>query len=113
MKIPNIKQNTILPHSFFEEHNEWLDEEHVGQVYDLDGLKKRFESEGFEVVHSSYSDGWFSRLGWELGYFSKKGGSFFQLLLLPVCKLFVKIDNMTNRKASGNAIQVIGKKPSE
>lgn len=46
VKIPNITQRTILPDSWFEEHNHWLDDEHVGQVYDLNGLKERFESEG-------------------------------------------------------------------
>lgn len=113
VKIPNITQKTIFPDAWFQEHKEWLDDEHVGQVYDLAGLVDRFKSEGFEIVHQSYSDGWFSRLGWETAYLSRKGGSLVQLALLPVAKFFVNVDRIVNRsKTSGNAIQVIGRKPA-
>ena len=112
VKIPNIKQITVFPESLFKEHQKWLDDEHVGQIYDLDGLAKRFTNEGFSIVHRSYSDGWFSRLGWEIGYLAKKGGRAFQLLFLPVCKLCIFIDRGLGGKAKkGNAIQVIGRKP--
>ncbi|WP_153798527.1 class I SAM-dependent methyltransferase [Foetidibacter luteolus] len=111
VKIPNIKQLTILPEKWFEEHQDWLHDEHVGQVYDLDGLVNRFKKEGFSIVHASNSDGWFSRLGWEVGYLSRKGGSAIQLLTLPLSKLFIRIDRLVAGKKTGNAIQVIGKKP--
>jgi Cyclopropane fatty acid synthase and related methyltransferases len=109
VKIPNVTQIGVLPQSLFKEHQEWLDDEHVGQIYDLNGLAARFEKEGFTVVYKAYSDGWFSRLGWELGYLSRKGGAVIQLAFLPLCKLLVHIDRMfgTNLKR-GNAIQVIG-----
>jgi 2-polyprenyl-3-methyl-5-hydroxy-6-metoxy-1,4-benzoquinol methylase len=111
VKIPNIQQINVFPQKFFKEHQDWLDDEHVGQIYDLDGLAARFEKEGFTVEYKAYSDGWFSRLGWEIGYFSKKGGSVSQLAFLPLCKLCVYIDRMfgSNLK-KGNAIQVIGVK---
>ena len=109
VKIPNIKQITVLPESLFKEHQKWLEDEHVGQIYDLDGLASRFEKEGFTVVHRSYSDGWFSRLGWEIGYLTKKRGRIMQLIFLPLCKLFVRIDRLFEKnKNKGNAIQVIG-----
>ena len=115
VKMPNVKQSTILPDRLFEEHNHWLDDEHIGQVYDLADLTNRFTAEGFTIVHSSYSDGWFSRLGWEIGYFAKKGGSASQLLFLPLCKFLVHLDRFLFKTflksaKSGNAIQVIGKK---
>jgi SAM-dependent methyltransferase len=113
VKIPNITQKTIFPDSWFQEHKEWLDDEHVGQVYDLEGLVQRFKGAGFEIVHQSYSDGWFSRLGWETAYLSRKGGSLIQLAFLPVAKLLVNIDRVVYRsKTFGNAIQVIGRKPA-
>ncbi|HTI89853.1 MAG TPA: methyltransferase domain-containing protein [Puia sp.] len=112
IKIPNVKQITVLPESLFKEHQKWLEDEHIGQVYDLDGLAGRFKKEGFTIVHQSYSDGWFSRLGWEVGYLAKKGGKAMQLVFLPVCKLLIHIDRLVGRNAKkGNAIQVIGQKP--
>ena len=110
VKIPNVRQRTILPDRFFEDHHEWLEDEHVGQVYDLAGLAKRFVSEGFELVHTSYSDGWFSRFGWELAYLGKKAGMIGQLVSLPIAKLLIRLDRMAHKGNWGNAIQVIGKK---
>lgn len=113
VKIPNLKQNTILPDSLFEDHQQWVDDAHVGQVYDLKGLKDRFRQEGFDVVYSSATDGLLSRAGWEIGFLSKKGGSAVQLMCLPICKAFVLMDSMLYfPKNTGNAIQVIGRKPA-
>ncbi|GAB2475014.1 MAG: class I SAM-dependent methyltransferase [Cytophagales bacterium] len=112
VKIPNVTQRTIFPAGWFEEHQDWLDEEHVGQVYDLAGLKERFEVEGFEIVHASYSDGYLSRLGWELAYLGKKQGTLGQLLSLPLAKGLVHLDRVFHRNNWGNAIQVIGRKKS-
>lgn len=111
VKMPNITQLTICPDSWFKEHNDWLDEEHIGQVYDLNDLVNRFKQAGFSIVHASYSDGWISRLAWEISYFSAKGGAFIQLLFIPVCKFIYYLEYLTNRsKAKGNSIQVIGQK---
>ena len=111
VKIPNVTQFTICPDPWFEEHNEWLKEEHVGQVYNLDGLVERFKNAGFKIVHASYSDGRLSRLAWEISYFTAKGGAVTQLLFLPLCKFIYFIEWLTFRsKTKGNAIQVIGQK---
>lgn len=111
VKIPNVKQQTFLPESIFSEHNEWLEHEHVGQVYDLNGLKDRFEQEGFKVEYAAYADGPLSRIAWEAAYMAKKGGAVFHLLLLPFCKALVKIDMLLfNNPARGNTIQVAGRK---
>lgn len=110
VKIPTNVQKTILPEKYFEEHNHWLEEEHVGQIYDLDGLKHRFESEGFDVIHASYSDGWLSRFAWELSYLGKKAGWLGQLITLPISKLFIHLDRAFHHNRWGNAIQVIGRK---
>lgn len=111
VKMPNVTQLTICPDSWFKEHNDWLEEEHVGQVYDLSDLIKRFEQAGFTTVHASYSDGWISRLAWEISYFSAKGGAIVQLLFIPICKLIYHLEYLVNRSpAKGNSIQVIGVK---
>jgi len=110
VKIPNITQRTIFPDHWFEDHQEWLDEEHVGQVYDLEGLTNRFKQVGFDIVHASYSDGLLSRLGWELSYLAKKGGAIPQLICLPLSKLLVRLDHRFHTSQNGNAIQVIGQK---
>lgn len=111
VKIPNIKQRTILPDRYFEEHQQWLGDEHIGQVYDLAGLTERFKKEDFEIVEAFYSDGIVSRAAWELGYLTKKMGKVMQLLFLPICKFLVYVDLWMEKKSTGNAIQVIGRKP--
>ena len=110
VKMPNISQKTIFPDSLFQEHQQWLDDEHIGQIYNLEGLKKRFTDEGFSIVHASYSDGFWSRLAWELSYFAKKGGAIAQLLFLPIAKLLINVDLLFDNSKSGNAVQVIGQK---
>lgn len=110
VKIPNREQLTLLPERWFEEHHHWLEEEHIGQVYDLEGLKARMEKEGFSVVYAAYGDGWWSRLGWEVGYLSRKAGPLLQLLFLPLAKLMVLAGHWSGQKQRGNTIQVIGQK---
>lgn len=111
VKVPNKTQKTILPESWFEEHQDWLEDEHIGQVYDLKDLSQRFKDEGFEVVFGSYTDGWLSRLAWELAYLGKKPGIVTQLLTLPIAKGLIQIDRLIHNGTWGNAIQVIGQKP--
>lgn len=112
VKIPNNTQKTIFPESWFEEHQDWLEDEHIGQVYDLNGLSERFRDEGFKVIFSSCSDGWLSRLAWELAYLGKKLGIISQLLTLPIAKLLIHGDRLFHSGSWGNAIQVIGQKPT-
>lgn len=111
VKIPSRTQKTLFPEGWFEEHHDWLEDEHVGQVYELEDLRARFEAEGFEVVHASYSDGFLSRVAWEWAYLCRKMGQAMYLLNLPICKALVHLDKFINGSKSGNAIQVIGKKP--
>ncbi|MCB0592931.1 MAG: class I SAM-dependent methyltransferase [Lewinellaceae bacterium] len=111
VKMPSREQLTLLPESWFEDHHHWLEEEHIGQVYSLEGLKARMEKEGFKVLYAAYGDGWWSRLGWEVGYLSRKAGPLAQLLCLPLAKLLVRVDRWGGKKESGNTIQVIGQKP--
>ncbi|TDQ17053.1 ubiquinone/menaquinone biosynthesis C-methylase UbiE [Algoriphagus boseongensis] len=111
VKIPNKTQKTIFPEKYFEEHQEWLEDEHIGQVYDLKGLQARFKQEGFEVVHASNSDGYLSRFAWEIAYLGKKAGVLTQLLSLPLAKGLIHMDRWVHSGKWGNAIQVIGRKP--
>lgn len=112
VKIPSREQHTILPEAWFEDHHDWLEDEHIGQVYELEDLRQRMTAEGFDVTYACYADGWWSRLGWELGYLSHKAGSVPQLLCLPIAKLFVRIDRLIGSRSKGNTIQVIGRKPA-
>lgn len=111
VKIPNKTQKTIFPEKYFEEHQEWLEDEHIGQVYDLQGLQSRFEQEGFEIVYASNSDGYLSRFAWEIAYLGKKAGLVTQLVTLPLAKGLIRVDRWVHSGKWGNAIQVIGRKP--
>lgn len=110
IKMPNKVHQTILPNSWFEEFNEWQEDEHIGQVYDLPDLTKRFEDEGFKIVTSFYSDGIIARAGWEFNYIMMKGGSIMHLISLPISKGLMKIDKLFRHKKKGNYIQVVGQK---
>ncbi|MEZ4985393.1 MAG: methyltransferase domain-containing protein, partial [Saprospiraceae bacterium] len=110
VKMPSRHQLTILPEDWFEDHHHWLEDEHIGQVYELEDLAARMREAGFEVIYAAYADGWWSRLGWELGYLSSKAGKISQLLCLPFAKGMVWIDRLLGSRRRGNTIQVIGKK---
>jgi len=111
VKIPNIRQRTIFPEKWFEEHQHWLEAEHVGQIYDLEGLKARFEREGFRVLLAESTDGIVSRFAWELAWLGKKGGFITQLISLPISKGLIKLDPLFHKGTKGNAIHVVGTKP--
>jgi len=110
VKMPSKIQRTILPARFFKQHEQWLEREHVGQIYKLDDLRLRMIDAGFEVIHASYSDGLTARLAWEIGYLTKKVNPVLQLLFLPLLKAMVLCDNLLSHKSFGNAMMVIGRK---
>lgn len=110
VKMPAKKQLTIFPERFFTQHQQWLDEEHIGQVYELEELKNRMKSAGFRIQTAFYADGPAARLAWELNYLARKAGPLAQLLLLPLNKFLVRIDQSFGRLKKGNTIQVIGQK---
>ena len=111
VKMPSRDQIEVLPRHWFAKHHAWLEEEHIGQVYMLGDLVKRVKHEGFEICNAFYSDGWLSRLSWELGYLTRKIGPPIQLLFLPVLKFLVQIDRSNSNHSRGNTIQVLARKP--
>jgi ubiquinone/menaquinone biosynthesis C-methylase UbiE len=110
VKMPNKTQIEIFPSKWFKDHNQWLLEEHVGQVYTLENLVNRMKSEGFRIIYASYWDGPISRLSWELGYLFRKKGALIQLLALPLLKGLIILDRLVHQSKKGNSIQVIGQK---
>lgn len=110
VKMPSERQETIFPDHWFEEHQAWLHDEHVGQVYELPDLVERFKAEGFKIVYAGYYDGLLSRLGWELAFLAKKGGNLLHLFSLPLAKFLVWLDMQFSHNKHGNTIQVIGQK---
>jgi len=110
IKMPNKVHQMILPESWFEEHNEWKEDEHIGQVYELQDLVDRFKKEGFKIVTAFYSDGIIARAGWEFNYIMMKGGPIPHLISLPISKSLMKIDKLFKNRKKGNYIQVVGQK---
>lgn len=111
VKMPSKIQKTVLPERWFSDHHQWLDDEHIGQVYMLEDLKQRMHKEGFLIERAFYTDGRISRLSWELGYLSRKAGVILQILMLPFLKGLILIDRLVFNNQTGNSIQIIGKKP--
>ena len=110
MKMPSKIQKTVLPERWFSKHDQWLEDEHIGQVYTLEDLKRRMVYEGFHIEQAFYTDGKVSRLSWELGYLSRKLGVVAQLILLPFLKGLILFDRLVFDDQSGNSIQIVGRK---
>ena len=110
IKMPSKKQVTILPDRYFEQHHQWLEEEHPGQVFELEDLVCKLKEEGFKIIYADYQDGLLARLAWEISYLSKKLGPLFQLITLPLAKVLVILDPILKRSKRGNTIQVIARK---
>ncbi len=110
IKMPSKLQRTIFPDRLFTKHQSWLEQEHIGQVYELKDLVSRMERAGFKIHTARYADGSLSRLAWECSYLARKVSPVLQLLLLPINKLLVRLDQSISRKKKGNTIQVIGQK---
>lgn len=110
IKMPNKNQTNIFPEFLFKSHSKWLEDEHIGQVYELQDLENRLRKSGFKLIKSFYADGWLSRLSWELWYLSKKIRPEFQILFTPFLKILVWIDQLTQTKTNGNTIQALVKK---
>jgi hypothetical protein len=110
IKMPAKTQRLIAPESWFDKFNKLKDIEHIGQVYDLEDLVKRFRKENFRIVAAFYSDGVVARAGWEFNYFMRKGGTLMHLVSLPFSKALLRIDGFIRKKKRGNYIQVIGQK---
>jgi SAM-dependent methyltransferase len=111
VKMPAKDQLTIFPERFFQAHQQWLEEEHVGQVYELTDLERRMRKAGFEIELAYYEDGYWARLAWEINYLARKVTPLLQLVSLPFTKWLVRLDGGKKSKPSGNTIQVIGRKP--
>lgn len=111
IKMPNKHQSNVLPDQWFNQHQKWLEDEHIGQVYDLKSLSDRLIKEGFQVKSAFYADGLISRFAWECWYLAKKIRPEFQIIVLPFLKLLIKIDQLLDTSASGNTIQVLAQKP--
>ncbi|MCU0400871.1 MAG: class I SAM-dependent methyltransferase [Algoriphagus sp.] len=110
VKIPNKSQRSVLPKAWFRKQNMNTDGEHLGKGYDLEGLKERFMAEGFELVHASYTDGYLSKLAWEISFFGKSKGAFAHLLIVPLAQALVMTDKLVHSGTWGNSLQVIGRK---
>lgn len=117
-KMPAKDHLRILPKYLFKQFDDTLAGKnpkhvymaHLGQVYSLDDLVKRYENEGFKVIAAFYSDGIIARAGWEFNYLMTRAGSITQLLSLPISKILMWLDKIVHNRKSGNVIQVIGQK---
>lgn len=112
VKMPNRVQSSILPMRWFKEHQHSVEEKHIGQVFELYDLVAKFQEQGFNIIHCSYSDGVLARLAWEINYLSYHWGKIPLFLFLPLSKFLVTLDHIVHNQNGGNTIQVIGQKPN-
>jgi len=111
IRIPTPIQKRIFSEKYFESHKLWAREEHVGQHYDLPNLKHDLENIGFTIIFSSYTNGFWGRLAFELDHLLRNKSRVLAAFCLPVLKFFFHIDLLTSsNKKEGNGIVILARK---
>lgn len=52
LHTPTKDERRIFPEGFFREFDDWTKEEHIGEMYKLEGLKDVMSSIGFEIIEA-------------------------------------------------------------
>jgi SAM-dependent methyltransferase len=86
LHVPNKSESYILPLRFFPAFSAWAEEEHVGEMYTLEGLKNMVSGKGFAVQVVLYAFGFTGQLLWELDRITGNA-RVIKILLMPLLKL--------------------------
>jgi len=113
IRIPTERQDRIFPQKYFGEYEKWAQEEHIGQHYDMGSLKKDLNEAGFEIVFSTYTNGFFAKLGFELGIIFEKKSKYLYALSVPFLKMLYFPDSMRFSRKSGNGLIFLAQKKNE
>ncbi|MGI8906737.1 MAG: class I SAM-dependent methyltransferase [Candidatus Sumerlaeaceae bacterium] len=105
LHTPNETQRRLLPVRLLQEHHQ---HDHVREGYNLDTLASDMEALGAEVLHKERTVGTFGALLWDIDFIARKAYPM-NLLLLPVLKLFARVD-IGSCHPQGNGLLIIAKK---
>ncbi len=84
----------IFPKGWFKKFDEWAEEEHTGEQYDLPRLEEILESIGFKVGYSRYTFTFFGHLAWEIETLlhGSGAGRKINVLAMPLLKILAFFD---------------------
>jgi SAM-dependent methyltransferase len=105
--MPRKDEKRIFPERFFREFDNWAKEEHIGELYKLEGLKDIMSSIGFEIIEARETFGFFGSFAWEIDRITDKL-VFLKIGLMPLLKFFAHFDVKFSRKGGG--ILILAKK---
>jgi len=107
LHTPSKNDKRIFPKRFFKEFDDWAEEEHIGEIYDLEELKEIINSVGFEIIKTRETFGFWGNFAWEIDRITD-GYIFLKIILMPLLKLFAYFDVMFSKKGGG--ILILAKK---
>ena len=100
-----IGMKPYFPQSFLKNLFEWEEEEHVGEFYTLDELKRTLQEIGFYIVFARTDGGFLQSFAWQLGevlILNQK--TILYSLLLPLLKWMIYVGNTFFDNGKGNLI---------
>lgn len=102
---PSKNDKRIFPEKFFKEFDNWAEEEHIGEMYDLKELKEIINSVGFKIIKTRETFGFLGSFVWEIDRITDRY-IFLKIILMPLLKLFAYFDIIFSRKGRGILILV-------
>lgn len=111
IQIPNATQTRLFPDKFFKSHNEWAEDEHIGQTLTLDSLCRTLRDLNCILLVEKHTSGFWGKLSFEIkeisvNYLNSKA---LFAVLYPALKLFGYLDTFPKYK-NGNGILVLAQK---
>lgn len=100
LHIPSKNDRRIFPKKFFKEFDSWAEEEHIGEMYDLEELKQIINSVGFKILKARETFGFWGNFVWEIDRITDRY-IFLKIILMPLLKLFACLDMMFSKKGGG------------
>lgn len=86
----------IFPRKFFKKIDEWAEEEHIGEQYQLGEWKEIFNGLGFKILLARHTFTFWGHLAWEIETILRlrgdRAGNMINILLMPLYKLLGVLD---------------------
>lgn len=90
----------IFPKRFFRDFDKWLEEEHIGEMYDLKELEKIMDSIGFKMIKTCETFGFLGSFAWEIDRVTDKC-KLLKVVLAPLLKFIAHLDVKFSKKGKG------------
>ncbi|MFH1776944.1 MAG: class I SAM-dependent methyltransferase [Candidatus Omnitrophota bacterium] len=107
--MPTKDNQRMFPKRYFEEFDNRMSKEHIGEQYQQKEIIDILKSIGFNILLSKQTMGFYGKIAWEIDRIIDNQKSI-KVLLMPILKILSHFE-LYAPKIGGNGILVIGKKP--